>query len=55
MCLDVAVHTYSAASQGPFELGCPEVTQALLKVHLQPSLSSIQDLVSLIPCGLSFV
>lgn len=38
MWLDVAILPYSAASQGPFELGCPEVTQALLEV---PSLTAV--------------
>ena len=37
MWLDVAILPYTAASQGPFELGCREVTQALFKVCLLPS------------------
>lgn len=36
MWLDVVILPYSAASQRPFELDCPEVTQALFKVHLLP-------------------
>lgn len=37
MWLDVAILPYSAASQGPFDLGCPKVTETLFKVHLLPS------------------
>lgn len=35
--LDIAILPYSAASQGPFELDCPEMTQALFRVRLLPS------------------
>lgn len=37
MWLDVAILPYSAASQGPFDLGCPKVTESLFRVHLLPS------------------
>lgn len=35
--LDIAILPYSAASRGPFELDCPEMTQALFRVRLLPS------------------
>lgn len=59
MWLDVAIFPYSAASQRPFELVCPGLTQAFFLRFAYCLLLSLffhlKIVESLHPCGLSFV